>query len=191
MLLTQARYIALTGDSTGRDPSEVSAAVEDATSLLADALGRPLEEAEYTERLRIYYADEFPGGRVFPSSTPITDPGDLELIGTTALAGAGPISAPWFDYTEAPYASVTYTGGFVERSANPTATNRLPVCIERDLAAAVYASFNVSVSSQIPAGATAVRLGDASVSFGGHGYSGGQSSTRWSYETLRYKRRTP
>ncbi|MBP8949638.1 MAG: hypothetical protein KBG73_12420, partial [Candidatus Promineofilum sp.] len=34
--------------------------------------------------------------------------------------------------------SVTYTGGWVERTANPSATNRLPVSLEYDLAHAAY-----------------------------------------------------
>ena len=66
MLVTVARYRAITGDNA-TPAVTVSAKIELAQELLADALDRELEEAERTETL-------WPtrDGYLWPSCTPIT-----------------------------------------------------------------------------------------------------------------------
>jgi hypothetical protein len=177
-LLTVARYRAITGDIDTANAT-VSALIDEAEELLADALERPLESAERTERL---WPDR--NGMLWPRATPITDPGGFTQDGlglkrwpfpNVFTAGDGAVE-------------VTYTGGWVERSANPSATNRLPVCVERDLAFAAQRLATADGSS-FPPGATSVTLGDASVSFGPDGAPSGPQGPQWSRQTLRYRYR--
>ena len=177
MLVTVLRYRAITGDTATPDIG-VSAKVELAQELLADALGRELAEAERTETL-------WPtrDGYLWPTCTPIIDGGDYAIDGLGLRGTFGP---GWPDTDGS--IDVTYTGGWVERGANPTAPNRLPAYIEHDLAFAALALAGVDGNaSQYPPGATSVRLGDAAVAFGPDGAPrGGSDAVQWSRRTMRH-----
>lgn len=183
MLLTEARYRAITGDATAW--STVSARVEEAVELLEEDLDRGLAVAERTELLH-----PTRDGWLWPHSTPIVTATGWTVDGLGVYGAFGP---GWPDSTGR--VSVTYTGGWVERSANPNAPNRLPVCIERDLAFAAFTleQADPSATSDYPAGVTSVRLGDAAVTFGPEGAPGATSDAqvvRWSRKTLAYRYRT-
>lgn len=177
-VITIARYRAITGD-TASQAVAASAAIEAAEDLLADALGRELESAERTETL-------WPtrDGYVWPSCTPITAATGYTIDGDGLTGVLGP---GWPDSTGS--VEVTYTGGWVERTANPTAAHRLPSYIERDLAFAAQALLAPSPSTY-PVGAVSVRLGDAAVTFGPDGAPRPGDTVRWSRPTLRHRSRT-
>lgn len=181
MLVTVERYRAITGDDTTADET-VTARLEEATEALEDILDRPLAAVERTEAL-------FPtrDGRLWPRATPITV-GDGYTIDGHALIGTAPWpTGSWSD--EPGTVSVTYTGGFVERTGNPDATNRLPSYIERDLAHAAKALARTPSTTSIPAGATSASVGDVTVSFGQGGASGDPDQLRgvWSRRTLAWR----
>lgn len=190
-LLTIGRYRIITGDTTSAS-AVVEDAIEDATALLEQDLRRKLESDEYEERLKIHYATSFAGGRVYPSVTPVTAVGDddHEIVTTTTLQGVSPDTNdnPFFGAYE-PHATVTYTGGYVERTANVGDSNVLPPYVEYDLAWAAHSLLRPSELTSVPAGATAVRVGDVSVNYGSPTSSRAKSSTRWSDATLRLRRR--
>lgn len=181
-LVTIARYRALTGDAAGTDPA-VSAAIEDATHRLEERLDRPLCEASRTEPV---YADRC--ARVYPHAIPITAAPGYTIDGYS-LIGFWPW--PQFDLIGPNTTPViTYTGGWVERSANPTASNRLPTFMEDDIAWAAYALLHPTTADDAayPVGATSVTLGDASVSFGpGGAPPPNRTGIRWSRQTLQYR----
>lgn len=177
MLITVASYQAITGDMASSSAA-ITAKVEMATDLLEDALGRPLASAERTETTR---PDRL--GRVYPLAVPITVAAGWTIDGNTLVDGG-----LWPD--QYGNIEITYTGGYVERSANPSATNRLPAYVETDLAWAVYTLLFPPTLTGVPAGATAVSLGDASVSFGPDGPPRpGLTAIRWSRQTLKHRRR--
>lgn len=176
-LVTIERYRVITGDSTSASAT-VEQALGDAQALLEDDLGRGLESEERTERLRIFYGSSFPGGRVYPTVTPVTDADDFTLVGTAALDGASPSGGP-FDTSQPSYAEVTYTGGWT--------ADDVPACIERDIAWAAYRLLRPAEMAAVPAGATSVSMGDASVSFAA-GQSAGEAGISWSRATRRYSR---
>jgi len=180
-LVTVARYRLITGDTTSLAASVVDA-IALAEELLADALCRPLASAERTEKM---WPDA--EGRLWPSATPITAAGSYTIDGNGLIGVFGP---GWPDTTGA--VSVVYTGGWVERTANPGAANALPTCIEADLAWVAKSLVAPDASAtQYPAGATSVRLGDAAVTFGPDGPPRpGVASVRWSRPTLRYRYHT-
>lgn len=178
-LVTVARYVAITGDITS-PPALVSARIEEAQELLEDELDRPLASAARTERM--WPARD---GRLWPKAVPITDPGTYTLDGDGLLGVFGPA---WPDSTGA--VDVPYTGGWVERTANPTATNRLPVEIERDLAFAALALKPPPAGITVaPKGAVSVRLGDAAVNYGPNGAPKAAEAVQWSRATLRWRYR--
>lgn len=184
-LVTVARYRTITGDHDSA-ASAIEERLVDAADLLADDLGRPLEEAERTEAV---WADR--DGRLYPAATPIVDAPGWTIDGVT-LTGRT-IWGSWFG-EDGETVTVTYTGGWVERSGNPTAPNRLPVCIERDLA---WCAFRLGQPTNtalvtLPAGVDQVRLGDAALSTTSPtGLNVAAASVAaWSAETLRYRRRT-
>lgn len=204
MLVTVDRYRALTRDVTTH-ADVITERLDEAVELLEEALDRPLAMAERTETM-------FPtrDGAVNPRATPITAVTGWTIDGERLLYGnlvpignVGLPDNPGFDLvTGGPVLGwyrpprITYTGGWVERSANPTATNRLPRSIERDLAWAAWRLGRVPapIAADIPAGATSVTLGDASISFGPDGAAADPSETSemcWSPETLRYRYRPP
>jgi len=177
-LVTEDRYRAITGDQAS-DSVSVTAAIESAEDLLADELGRELASAERTETL-------WPtrDGYVWPSCVPITVATGYEIDGDGLTGVLGP---GWPDSTGS--VEVTYTGGWVERTANPTAAHRLPSYIERDLAFAAQSLLDPSPSAY-PVGATSVRLGDAAVTFGSDGAPRRGGDVHWSRATLRHRYRT-
>lgn len=180
-LVTLARYRAITGDTATADTA-VTALIEEATLKLEEDLGRPLESAE---RIEAMWPDR--NGWLFPLALPITVAAGWTIDGNALRGGAWPLTS-WPESTD--YVSVTYTGGYVERTANPTAPNALPLCIERDIAWAAYTLANPE-SIPIPSGASSVSVGDISISFGSRGVraTGDDLRIRWSRSTLRHKRR--
>lgn len=168
------RYRVITGDTTSA-ATAVEVAIADAQNLLADELRRGIENDERTERLKVDAA-----GRVYPSTTPITDPGDYTLVGDSALDGASPSGGPFLTVPADTYADVTYTGGWTDET--------VPACVERDLAWAAAAVVNPGAVSRIPAGSISVSLGDASVTFD-RPRSVGEVGIGWSLNTLRHRRR--
>lgn len=188
MIVTVQTYQTTTGDTSTWDAT-VSARLEAAQERLEEVLDRPLAQAVRSE-VMIPYRD----GSLSPRVTPIvaadgwTLDGDrLILLYPNALGGA----LTWWP---ALGPTVTYTAGWVERTANPTAPNRLPLCISDDLCWVAWHlghPVDPAVLSSLPAGATSVQLGDASVSFGPGGapsISGRNlSAVRWSPATLRHR----
>lgn len=181
-LVTVARYRAITGDTVTGDAA-VTALLEEATWKLEEDLARPLESAE---RIEPMWPDR--NGWLWPLALPITAAPGWTIDGNALRGGAWPLTS-WPESTD--YVSVTYTGGYVERTANPNAANALPLCIERDLAWAAYVLRSpADLVAQVPAGATSVTVGDISVNFGrGTSRSGDDLAIRWSRATLRYRRR--
>lgn len=183
MLVTVERYREITNDQTTA-ASAVTARIEEATDELAELLDRPLAHGTHTETLRPAST-----GELWPRATPITDGGDCTVDGSALLAAA-PFGA-WSDIGGTDKVTVTYDGGWVERSANPDATNRLPIVIERDLAWAAYrlgqAPDPVLVGA--PAGASSIRLGDAAItmSTGASLPTPNSHAGWWSARTLSYR----
>lgn len=187
LLVTVERYRVITGDTTTA-ASAASAAIEDATSLLSEALGRPeaLKSAERTETMRVDA-----GGTCRPLAVPVTVAAGYDFD-TAALYGASPDSTPFrgLESSDLPATvSVTYTGGWVERTANPTAANRLPASMEVDIAHAAHQLTHPTIGS-VPAGASSVSVGDARVSYGPSGAPSGADVT-WSRQTMRWRRKLP
>jgi hypothetical protein len=184
-LVTTARYVAITGD-TATAAATVSARIEDATDLLENHLGRGLEAVERTETLWYDRA-----GWLWPTATPITAADGWTIDGHGLRGGSTWDSAYW--PTDSPTSiSVTYIGGYVERTANPTAPNRLPATVERDLAWAAYVLIRAgTLLAGIPNGVTSISVGDISVSFpeGSTGRGVDEMSIRWSRATRRFARR--
>lgn len=183
MLVTYERYVEITGDTTTASAT-VEARLVDAQGLLEDTLGRPLETGERTERMRIYNVDGV--ATVYPSAVPVTDAGDYTQVGD-GLVGATPIGGVAFGVPQG-HAEVVYTGGFDPDETDPDEPAYLPRSIERDIAWAAHALTH-HPSSQIPAGATSVRLGDAAVTYAKP--TSGGSPVSWSPATLRWRRRLP
>lgn len=160
-LVTVARYRTITLDTTS-DPESVSAAIEDAENAVSEYLRRPLSSAERTETLPISR-----DGKVYPSATPISalggDDANLTIEGDVVI-GVSPDAAAfgWIGSPTTPQATVTYTGGWTAAT--------LPKAVERAIALAAHHQLH-SDPSLVPAGATSVRVGDASVSFGSGGAS--------------------
>lgn len=184
MILTQTIYEQVTGDSTGWAASAASAAQD----RLEDALGRRglLESQERSEQCRFE-----PDGTIYPGAVPITavDGGlaffDDIVYGSTPDAS---VFTGFFPPVNPPVVTLTYTGGFT------TAT--CPGYMLEDLAWATYSVLHPElglVSASVPAGATAASSGDVSVSSStGLGVGSVASSRfRWSFETMRHKRRSP
>lgn len=151
--VTVADYQVTTGDSTTAS-SAVSAALLEAEALLEEELRRQLASEERTKAFKIW-----PDGALYPDAWPITDAGDLRIIGTRTLLGAEPDDSPflgvWPTVAAPPMATVTWTGGFT--------ASTLPATLERalyDLAKAILSD------SPVPVGATSMSVGDVSVSFG-------------------------
>ena len=190
LLVTTARYQVITGDTTTATAS-VTAAIEDATALLADELGRPdaLKSEERTETMQV--GD---GGQLRPLAVPVTVCAGY-TFDTAAIFGGAPDSVAFrgvFPDDLPNTVAVTYSGGWVERSANPSATNRLPTELEYDIAWAAHALVHPGLGAAVPVGATSVSLGDAAVSFGAGGAPArGEAGVTWSRKTLRWRRRLP
>lgn len=164
---TYARY---TGD-TSTDAEDVDEALDDATQLLEERLGRTLALGTHTETLRRI------GGRVYPSVLPLSSATGYEVEGD-AIVDVQPDT--WTDRPDGP-ATVTYVGGFT--------TETLPRAIARDISFCAQQLLEVQVASEVPVGATSVRVGDIAVGFGGDGAGRARRSYSWSADTLRWRRR--
>lgn len=185
-LVTYARYRVITGDTTSA-ATAVTAAIDDAQALLEERLQRELAQGERIERM---YPDS--NGRLYPHVTPIVTPPTGLLADGDILYSTGPFrTVPDFIF-EGNWVDLTYTGGYLERTANPNAANRLPEHVERDLALTAYVLVNRSLpAALIPVGASMARLGDAHIVFGSHGPSTGVEALVeqcWSKATLRLGR---
>jgi hypothetical protein len=154
MLVTIDRYRAITGDHT-TPAVDVVDALADAVDRLEERLERKLESAERTERMH-----PTRDWSVWPHAIPITAAPAAYVVDGHRLRGSDAIGFP-FDPTNWPINGVdlTYTGGWVERTANPDATNRLPIFIEADLAWAAYQiarPARAAAALDIPEGATSL-----------------------------------
>lgn len=152
-LVTWATYVALTDDTT-TGQSQAEEALADAQGLLEEYLGRvgTLESAERTESLRIDG-----NGKVWPYATPVTDAGDDEITDAgNSITGAGSPISFWLDSNT--LAEITYTGGYT--------ADTVPTALKRAIAFGAKELLDTSLST-VPAGATAVSLGDASITFSG------------------------
>lgn len=183
-LVTVERYRIITGDQASAS-ALADDALTQAVGLLEDTLQRPLEEGEITERLA-------PGsdGTLYPTVTPIVSAEGYSIYGSTIMGG--PFFTPGFIATD-PRVSVTYVGGYVERTANPTAANRLPAHVERDLCWAANRLLTPATSAAlaaVPAGVKSASVGDASITYGDAGAPrvGNVVADVWSRETLRLGR---
>lgn len=187
MIVTYATYLAVTDDDVTAS-GDASDALTDAVALLEEKLGRPLESAERTEAM-------VPDSRgiLRPLATPITV-ADGYTIRDNSLVFALPLAPVDVDFVTSTWpVEVTYTGGYVERSANPDASNRLPAHVERDLCWAAYRLIHR------PAGVTTpetrpdlARSGDTQVKFAtiaNRTGVDGDVEDVWSKATLRLRRR--
>lgn len=190
MLVTISTYRTTTGDATGWDGS-VSARLEDAQERCEEALDRvgALEQAVHTEVL-VPYRD----GSLSPRATPIVAATGWTIDGNRLIMRYPNIAVSQLTWWPALGPTVTYTGGYVERTANPSAPNRLPLCISDDICWAAWRllhPIDPVASTAYPAGATSVQLGDAAVTFGPGGapQASGRSlsAVRWSAATMRYR----
>jgi len=183
MLVTVLRYRSITGDQVTGDEA-VSARIEEATELLEGELGRPLEQAERTERMQ-----PTRDGLLWPLATPLVAATDYTIDGH-GLTGASVFGYDFIRGGTMTAIDVTYTGGWLERTANPSSAFRLPVHIERDIAFAAQALGQTPTPLAVPAGASSVSLGDASVTFkDGYHPDPADAGVSWSKETLGYRYR--
>lgn len=184
-LVLPATYAIVTGDTTSGNTA-VEDALADATALLEEKLERKLAEQELTERL---LPDS--EGRLYPTVTPIVSAPGFTVYGDVIVGG--PFwTSPGFTLYD-PRAQVTYTGGYVERSANPTAANILPKHVEIDLCWAAYTLLHPAELAAIqaaPAGASSRSVGDASVTLkqGAPDNPSDVLASTWSRDTLRLGR---
>lgn len=175
-LLTYARYVALTGD-TSTAVTAVEAAIVDAEKAVTDFLRRPLALDWYSHELQVH---QF--GRVHVKAVPLVSiPASATYVmeDTRTIRGvvrdsmAGPIGfaevQEWLDedygystgYPELfGKATVLYFGGWTAES--------VPYNVERAIAWCALSCANPG-ASPVPAGATSVHVGDVSVSFGAGG----------------------
>jgi hypothetical protein len=188
MIVTVATYREITEDTTTLD-TLVSARLEDAVDRLEELLDRPLEQASRSE-LMIPMRD----GTLMPRANPVIAAPSGWIVDGNVLIGGVLIAWPDPLNPLIPGPTLTYTGGWVERNANPNATNRLPWSIVEDLCWYAWHLGQTRRTAAIaaPAGATSVRLGDAAVTFGPNGAPAPSSAASrycWSATTLAYRYR--
>lgn len=184
-VLSVARYRTITGDETSV-ASAVEARIAEAVDELEEILDRPLEHGEHTEAL-----SPTRDGWLWPRATPIAEVDGYEVSGN-GLRSSSPWGWPSIVGADDGSVSVTYTGGWRAHD-DPAVTDadRLPFCIERDLAWAAWRlgrPVDTSLAST-PAGASSVRLGDASVTMAaGAALPGlGSHAGWWSRRTRSYR----
>lgn len=160
ILVTYARYRNLTGDLV-TDAATVSARVEDATHLIEEALDRELDSESRTETMRIY-----PDRRAYPQAWPVTTaPTGAEVDTVTEARAIRDVSPDdvafgvFQSFPNEPHATLTYTGGYTQHDG----TTPIPHTLERAIADLAHA---LIFPAKTPVGATSLRLGDASVTFG-------------------------
>lgn len=164
MIATVEYYRVVTGDVTTA-ASAVSANLLEAEGMLDDALHRKLAYGEYTETLPLLEQ-----GRVHPSAVPVLSVTGDAVIGENGWSvyelypderGGFPvlIDDPWRPWSDSPFATITYVGGYTDATAPPT--------LKRSVCRLAYALTTPASTSPggVPAGATSVRLGDAQVTF--------------------------
>jgi hypothetical protein len=174
-----------TGDHD-TDESIVNQALDKATKLLEERLGRSLAYGSYTERLPVYQVAG--SATVFPSVTPLTqvltngraDGDQVTDVDIDARGGNG--FAVWATGLANRYATVTYLAGFTPDS--------LPESIIRDICSCALRDLQEAAPSVIPIGATSVRVGDVAVSYGPEGAPASSAGGfEWSADTLRWRKR--
>lgn len=190
MLVTAATYRDLTGDRNDSD-ANVVLRLTDAQERLEEDLDRVghLEQSTHTEVL-IPYRD----GSLSPRATPITGAVGWSIDGDRLILRWNSLGVDVLAWYPNLGPTVTYTGGYVERTANPTAPNRVPLCIVTDLCWCAWRlarPVDPVERTAYPAGATSVQLGDAAVTFGPGGAAELSADTlrgfRWSAKTMRYR----
>lgn len=188
MLVTIDRYRAITGDVSTPAVDFVDG-LADAVDRLEEKLDRKLASASRTETMH-----PTRDWSLWPHAVPITVAPSGYTVDGNRIYGTDGLGYP-FSFTTWPNLGIdiTYTGGWVERTANPTATNRLPSFIEADLAWAAYQILRparAAAALSVPEGATNVSLGDASVGYGPRGAvatSPAEAGVKWSQRTLGYR----
>lgn len=163
MLITVARYRTITGDETSAS-GLVEDAIEQAQSLLEGRLRRPLEQAERTERMRVY-ADN----RMYPKALPIVAVSAGAEVQGPAIVDGTP-SGTFLQPDD--HAEVTYTGGFDPAEEDMGEVDFVPVELARAVAWAAKAILTPADGVEVPAGATSVSVGDVSISWGPGGSPG-------------------
>lgn len=156
-LVTVERYQQVTGDST-TDETLVQERLDRAQRKVEEYLRRPLASEERTERVMLRYR---PGGvlsgayAAYPKVTPVTDVADGLTIDGSAVLGLSGTWLSWWEESEQ-WAELVYTGGWTAET--------LPETIAENIIRLAHAAGNPAL---VPAGATSVSVGDASVSFDG------------------------
>lgn len=179
---TYARY---TGDRD-TDADTVDEALDEATALLEERLGRVLSIGSRTERLQVSRAAWSGDHVVYPACVPLQSTDNGTIVGD-AITG---VSVDGGLFAVGDWATVTYLGGFTP--------DTLPRAIARDLSACAHQLIETTapasaVETDAPPGATAVKVGDLSISYA-TGETGSVATTAtgfaWSQDTLRWRRRT-
>lgn len=159
-LLTVDRYRILTKDleSTSED---VTAALAGAQSIVESYLHRRIESASRTETLTVH-----PGGRVYPSATPVTvvDTSDYEISSDGwAIIGATPAFPDAWDTPAyvGQTAQITYTGGWT--------TSNVPYAIELGIARTAQGLLSLVGSEYIDPNIRSLSVEGYSVTFAGSG----------------------
>jgi hypothetical protein len=184
MLLTESYYRAVTGDTSTSTETFASAA-SSAQELCEDALDRVgmLELGERTETLEVA-----PAGYLYPTATPLISADGWTVDGYALRGGSSSLTAwvGWLGSDLPATVDATYVGGYTTATA--------PEYLLRDLAFATYALCHppdLGAMSVIPAGASAVSVGDVSVSFGSGGAPGTMGglgvSITWSAHTMQLR----
>jgi hypothetical protein len=180
-------YRRLTGDTTTADAT-VDEKLTDAQELVAEYLRRPLDQAQRTERLRLYRyqgaTTGFDGAwAVYPKATPIDVAATVgyTVLGS-ALVGITPDDGPWLygSYESGGYATVTYTGGWTSAS--------LPLTVAREICRTAKALLTPS-ATDVAAGAKLVQVGDIRVAYGPAGAVSGALDATSQEQLRRYIRR--
>lgn len=146
MLVTVQRYRRATGDSTTPD-SNLTTVLAEGQLAVEEHLRRPLESAQRTEVLRRY------GSRIYPKATPVTAAEGFTIKNGVALLDPSPTWDAWSPNVAE--VTVTYTGGYTAANV-PTALADAIIATAKD---------RLFSTSEYPAGASAVSVGDAKITF--------------------------
>lgn len=163
-LLTYARYQSLTGDTVSAS-AVIETQIEVAEREIERFLNRPLAHGSYVDELTVY-----PSGRAYPRAVPLTSVPvtagyqieDTVTVRGVAFWASSHVGSGWADgwsgYAETSgRATVQYSGGW-------TAVT-VPLAVERAIALVAFALAHPQVSAA-PPGATSLKVGDVSVSYG-------------------------